>query len=95
MNIVGVIPARYASTRLPAKPLVDLCGKPMVQRVVDQARQATLLLRVVVATDDKRIADVLSANGSEPSCVTCSATFWDLRPYCATGFFDRNTFSVS
>ncbi|HTK83181.1 MAG TPA: NTP transferase domain-containing protein, partial [Bacteroidota bacterium] len=65
LNIVGVIPARYASTRLPAKALVDLCGKPMVQRVVDQARQATLLSRVVVATDDQRIADVLAGNGAE------------------------------
>lgn len=65
LNIVGVIPARYASTRLPAKPLVDLCGKPMVQRVVDQARQAKLLSRVVVATDDNRIAEVLSRNGAE------------------------------
>jgi 3-deoxy-manno-octulosonate cytidylyltransferase (CMP-KDO synthetase) len=65
LNIVGVIPARYASTRLPAKPLVDLCGKPMVQRVVDQARQAKMLSRVIVATDDQRIADVLAINGAE------------------------------
>ncbi|WP_303311788.1 3-deoxy-manno-octulosonate cytidylyltransferase [Hymenobacter sp. BT730] len=54
MNAIGIIPARYASTRLPAKPLVDLGGKSMIQRVVEQARQAQLS-RVVVATDDERI----------------------------------------
>ncbi|ALD22594.1 3-deoxy-manno-octulosonate cytidylyltransferase [Hymenobacter sp. DG25A] len=54
LNAIGIIPARYASTRLPAKPLVDLGGKSMIQRVVEQARQAQLS-RVVVATDDERI----------------------------------------
>ena len=51
---LGIIPARYASTRLPGKPLVDLGGQSMIQRVVAQARQANLS-RVVVATDDARI----------------------------------------
>jgi 3-deoxy-manno-octulosonate cytidylyltransferase (CMP-KDO synthetase) len=53
--IIGVIPSRYASQRLSAKPLVDLLGKPMVQRVYEQAKKARLLDRVVVATDDARI----------------------------------------
>ncbi len=53
MNL-GLIPARYASTRLPGKPLVDLGGLSMIERVVRQARQANLA-RVVVATDDERI----------------------------------------
>jgi len=52
--ILGLIPARFASTRLPGKPLVDLGGQTMIQRVVAQARQARLS-RVVVATDDERI----------------------------------------
>ncbi|GAA4365568.1 3-deoxy-manno-octulosonate cytidylyltransferase [Hymenobacter saemangeumensis] len=52
--ILGLIPARFASTRLPGKPLVDLGGQTMIQRVVAQARQAQLS-RVVVATDDERI----------------------------------------
>lgn len=52
--ILGLIPARYASTRLPGKPLVDLGGLSMIERVVRQARQARLA-RVVVATDDERI----------------------------------------
>lgn len=62
-NIVGIIPARYASTRLPAKPLVDLCSKTMIQHVYERAAQATLLTSVIVATDDKRIADVVRSFG--------------------------------
>ncbi len=57
--VVGVIPSRYASQRLPAKPLVDLDGKPMVQRVYEQVKKSRLLDRVVVATDDSRIADAV------------------------------------
>ena len=53
-----VIPARYASTRLPGKPLLDLCGKPMVLRVVDQARKVQSMDSLCVATDDERIAQV-------------------------------------
>lgn len=64
-HVVGVIPARYASQRLPAKPLVDLLGKTMVQRVYEQAKKAALLNQVVVATDDKRIADVVKLFGGE------------------------------
>ena len=52
--VLGIIPARYASTRLPGKPLVDLSGQSMIERVVRQARQANLA-RVVVATDDERL----------------------------------------
>ncbi|MEK6757477.1 MAG: 3-deoxy-manno-octulosonate cytidylyltransferase [Bacteroidota bacterium] len=63
--IVGVIPARYASQRLPGKPLVDLLGKPMVQRVYEQAKKAKLLNRVVVATDDQRIVGVVQAFGGD------------------------------
>jgi 3-deoxy-manno-octulosonate cytidylyltransferase (CMP-KDO synthetase) len=55
--IVGVIPSRYASQRLPAKPLMDLDGKPMVQRVYEQAKKSRLLDRVVIATDDVRIEE--------------------------------------
>lgn len=53
MNILGIIPARYGSTRLEGKPLMDICGKPMIQRVYEQAKKA--LTDVLVATDDKRI----------------------------------------
>ncbi|MEJ7665824.1 MAG: NTP transferase domain-containing protein [Hymenobacter sp.] len=61
---LGIIPARYASTRLPGKPLVDLGGQTMIQRVVTQARQAGLA-RVVVATDDARIWDHVRGFGGE------------------------------
>ncbi|MBP8822280.1 MAG: 3-deoxy-manno-octulosonate cytidylyltransferase [Flavobacteriales bacterium] len=63
MRILGVIPARYASTRLPGKPLVDIGGKTMVQRVLEQARLCTALADVAVATDDARIADHVQAIG--------------------------------
>lgn len=53
--IVGIIPARYASTRFPGKPLIDIKGKTMLQRVYEQASKSKLLSRVVVATDDERI----------------------------------------
>lgn len=64
-RVVGVIPARYASQRLPAKPLLDLLGKTMVQRVYEQAKKATRLHRVMVATDDERIAKVVHDFGGE------------------------------
>lgn len=56
MNLVGIIPARYASSRFPGKPLVDIQGKSMLQRVYEQASASQLLNEVVVATDDERIA---------------------------------------
>ncbi len=64
-RVVGVIPARYASHRLPAKPLLDLLGKTMVQRVYEQAKKSRMLNSVVVATDDERIADVVRNFGGE------------------------------
>ncbi|WP_375417693.1 3-deoxy-manno-octulosonate cytidylyltransferase [uncultured Hymenobacter sp.] len=62
--ILGLIPARYASTRLPGKPLLDLGGRSMIRRVVEQARRADLQ-RVVVATDDARIRDHVLDFGGE------------------------------
>ena len=53
--ILGVIPARYASTRFPGKPLVDIQGKSMLQRVYEQAKKSHKLSDVIVATDDERI----------------------------------------
>ncbi|WP_395148197.1 3-deoxy-manno-octulosonate cytidylyltransferase [uncultured Helicobacter sp.] len=58
MKILGVIPARYDSTRFPGKPLADILGKPMIWWVYQQAKKAKKLTDLVVATDDKRITDV-------------------------------------
>ena len=61
MKILGIIPARYASTRFPGKPLADINGKSMIQRVYEQALAAKCLSDVVVATDDERIFKHLEA----------------------------------
>ena len=61
-----VIPARYASSRLPGKPLLEIHGKPMVLRVVDQARQVRGIDDICVATDDARIADCLLYTSPSP-----------------------------
>lgn len=63
MKILCVIPARYASTRLPGKPLKDVAGKPMICRVYDRASQAKTLSGVVVATDDERILRAVEDHG--------------------------------
>jgi 3-deoxy-manno-octulosonate cytidylyltransferase (CMP-KDO synthetase) len=63
--IIGVIPARYGSTRLPGKPLIQLAGKPMIQHVYERASKASLLSRVVVATDDVRIEQAVLGFGGE------------------------------
>jgi 3-deoxy-manno-octulosonate cytidylyltransferase (CMP-KDO synthetase) len=65
MKVIGVIPARYASVRFPGKPLAPLSGRPMVLHVLAAARAAKRLDRVVVATDDARIAEVVRAGGGE------------------------------
>ena len=58
MKTIGIIPARYASTRFPGKPLHLIAGKPLVQHVVERCREAQSLADVIVATDDERIAKV-------------------------------------
>ena len=63
MHFIGIIPARYASTRFPGKPLADLGGKPMIQRVYEQA--CKVLKDVVVATDDERIFSCVRSFGGQ------------------------------
>ena len=65
MNILAVIPARYASTRLPGKPLAPIAGKPMIQHVYERVRKAKSVHRVVVATDDERILQAVRDFGGE------------------------------
>ena len=63
MKFIGIIPARYGSSRFPGKPLADICGKTVIRRVYEQARMA--LDTVVVATDDERIYDAVEAFGGK------------------------------
>ena len=65
MKVLGVIPARYGSSRFPGKPLIDLKGKSMIQRVYEGAQKATLLHTLVVATDDQRIYDEVRRFGGQ------------------------------
>lgn len=63
MKTLGIIPARYASTRLPGKPLLDIRGKSMIRRVYEQVAKAATVNEVIVATDDRRIMDHVLAFG--------------------------------
>lgn len=65
MRILGIIPARYASTRFPGKPLTMINGKTMIQRVYEQSLKADLLADVIVATDDQRIFDAVMKFGGK------------------------------
>src|SRR5690349_16802217 len=65
MHAVGVIPARYHSTRFPGKPLALIGGRPLVERVFERARAASRIARLLVATDDERIASAVRGFGGE------------------------------
>jgi 3-deoxy-manno-octulosonate cytidylyltransferase (CMP-KDO synthetase) len=58
VKVIGIIPARYASTRFPGKPLALIAGKPLIQRVVEQCQKAKSLSEIIVATDDTRIWEI-------------------------------------
>jgi len=65
MKILGIIPARFESSRFPGKPLIDIAGKSMIQRVYEQCQKSSRLDKVIVATDDQRILDHLKTFGGE------------------------------
>src|SRR5688572_21753694 len=67
--ILGIIPARYASTRFPAKPLADIAGKSMIQRVYEQVKKSTLITDVIVATDNAAIMNHVTQFGGR-ACMT-------------------------
>ena len=75
MKVIGIIPARYASSRFPGKPLADILGKSMIQRVYEQCKKASSLSKVIVATDDDQIFNhvlgfggkVIMTSNSHPS----------------------------
>jgi 3-deoxy-manno-octulosonate cytidylyltransferase (CMP-KDO synthetase) len=64
-TVLAVIPARYASTRFPGKPLAPIAGRPMIQHVVERVRKSKTVTRVVVATDDDRIRTAVEGFGGE------------------------------
>ena len=76
MITLAIIPARYSSTRLPGKPLLDICGKPMIQRVYEAVQKATLVDKVIVATDDVRIGQAVERFGGRAVLTS---------PQCASG----------
>lgn len=65
MHVTAIIPARFASSRLPGKPLLEIGGKPMILHVVERAKQVPAINRVIVATDDERILTAVKAAGEE------------------------------
>jgi len=89
MKVLGIIPARYGSTRLEGKPLVDICGKPMIQRVYEQAKKA--LDYVLIATDDKRIEKVVKEFGGEVVMTSTSHTTGTNRCLEAYEVFKKQT----
>lgn len=65
MKVLGIIPARFGSSRFPGKPLIDLKGKTMIQRVYEGAKKSTFLSDVIVATDDERILKAVESFGGK------------------------------
>ncbi len=65
MKILGIIPARFESSRFPGKPLIDIAGKSMIQRVYEQCQKSSRLDKLIVATDDQRILDHLKTFGGQ------------------------------
>ena len=63
--MIGIIPARFASTRLLGKPLADICGKPMIQHTYESAKQSKLLNEVIVAVDDEKVAQIIGNFGAK------------------------------
>lgn len=89
MKIFGIIPARYDSSRFPGKPLVMILGKPMIQRVYEQAFQCKSLSGLVVATDDQRILDCVTAFGGKACLTSPNHRSGTERCNEASGFFSE------
>jgi 3-deoxy-manno-octulosonate cytidylyltransferase (CMP-KDO synthetase) len=63
--IIGIIPARFASTRLLGKPLANICGKPMIQHTYESAKRSKLLNEVIIAVDDEKVAQIINSFGAK------------------------------
>jgi len=84
-DVVAIIPARYASTRLPGKALAPIAGMPMIRHVYERARRAAGIARTLVATDDHRIADAVRAFGGDVVMTGAHATGTDRLAEVAAG----------
>lgn len=82
MKIIGVIPARYYSTRLPGKPLIEIKGKVLIQRVWEKAKKAKRLNRIIIATDDKRIYSAAKNFGAQVIMTPSSCSSGTTRVAC-------------
>ncbi|MBI1745052.1 MAG: 3-deoxy-manno-octulosonate cytidylyltransferase [Acidobacteria bacterium] len=92
MKCIAVIPARFASSRLPGKPLCDIAGKPMIQRVYERATLCQGIDRVLVATDDERIMAVVRRFGGEaimtsPAHASGSTRMAEVAEHCPADIF--------
>ena len=87
MKTYGIIPSRFASSRFPGKPLAVLAGKPLVAWVVEAAKKAKTLDEVLVATDDRRIADAVEAHGGKAVMTPSELPSGTDRIACAAGDF--------
>ena len=63
--IIGIIPARFGSTRLTGKPLADICGKPIIQHTYESALKSKLLNEIIIAVDDEKVAQVVTGFGAK------------------------------
>jgi 3-deoxy-manno-octulosonate cytidylyltransferase (CMP-KDO synthetase) len=90
LKVLGVIPARYGSTRFPGKPLVSLQGKPLIQWVVESAKKSRKLSKLVVATDDERIREAVEAIGTEVVMTDPELPSGTDRVYAAGRTFDAD-----
>ena len=79
-DVLGIIPARYASTRFPGKSLTEIKGKSMIQRVYEQAQKSGLA-EVLVATDDQRILDHVQSFGGKATRSICSGLMKGSSPW--------------
>ncbi|AIM36796.1 3-deoxy-manno-octulosonate cytidylyltransferase [Sphingobacterium sp. ML3W] len=93
MKIIGIIPARYASSRLPGKPLVDIAGKSMIQRVYEQVKNTSCLQEVIIATDDSRIEEHVQSFGG--NVVMTSSTHQSGTDRCAEVVSKVNGFDIA
>ena len=89
MKVLAIIPARYASTRFPGKPLVDIAGKSMIQRVVEKVQECASISQLVVATDDERIFNHVQSFGAH--AVMTSSDHPSGTDRCLEAFINTNS----